>query len=92
MLRKLFEKKDKQKGVSKALKEQFKAEKEKQVESGEEEMVTVEFKAYTGCGCGGSYEYYFAEIPESEYENFDEFRRWDMDDLPDYVENIRRKY
>ena len=92
MLRKLFEKKDKQKGVNKALKEQFKAEKEKQVESGEEEMVTVEFKAYTGCGCGGSYEYYFAEIPESEYENFDEFRRWDMDDLPDYVENIRRKY
>ena len=92
MLRKIFEKKDTQKGVSQSLKEQFKAERAKQVEAGEEESVTIQFKAYTGCGCGGSYEWYFADIPESEYDNFDENKRWDMDDLPDYVENVRRMY
>lgn len=92
MLKKFLGKKDEQKGVSKALKEQFKAEKEKQVESGEDEMMTIQFKAYTGCGCGGSYEWYFADVPSSEYDSFDENRRWDMDDLPDYVENVRRMY
>lgn len=92
MLRKFLGKKEEKKGISQSLKEQFKAEKEKQVESGEEETVVVQFKAYTGCGCGGSYEWYFANIPESEYDNFDENRRWNMSDLPDYVENIRRMY
>lgn len=92
MLRKVLGKKEEQKGVNQSLKEQFKAEKAKQVESGEEETLTVQFKAYTGCGCGGSYEWYFADIPESEYDNFDENRRWHMYDLPDYVENVRRMY
>lgn len=91
MLRKLFGKKEEQKGVKQSLKDQYKAEKSIQVESGEEEMVTVQFKAYTGCGCGGSYEWYFADVPESKYDSFNQYRRWDIDDLPDYIENIRRQ-
>ena len=46
MLRKFKE--QEQKGANKALKEQFRAAKEKQIESGEEDTMVVQFKAYTG--------------------------------------------